>query len=109
MAIDPNCPRCRGIGWTCEVHLDEPMDHDGCSAFGEPCELCCPAGQLPELPPGFVPSFAIDLLLDRARSLPALTATARMTTPVAVQAADTADPADAQQEGTEGHPRRRHD
>jgi hypothetical protein len=54
------------------------MDHDGCTAHGEPCALCCPAGELPELPPGFLPSYAVDVLLDQARLRPEHTATGRL-------------------------------
>lgn len=55
MAIDPNCPHCKGTGWVCEQHSDQPMGHDGCLGPGMPCELCAPDGELPGLPPGFVP------------------------------------------------------
>ena len=60
------------------MHVDKPMDHDDCREGGEPCELCCPAGELPELHAGFVPCSAVDALIDRVRSFPQQSATGRM-------------------------------
>jgi hypothetical protein len=31
MAIDDNCPKCQGTGYTCEDHREEPFQHDNCS------------------------------------------------------------------------------
>ena len=100
------------------MHADKPMGHDDCSAAGEPCELCCPVGELPELPPGFVLSSAVDELLDLGRIRPHLTATGRLpgVTQEAFalratcgQAIDLSDAADVLHHATKGHERRRHD
>jgi hypothetical protein len=50
------CRRCFGEGWICEEHEDQPGNHGGCKAAGEPCPLCN-AGNPPRLPDGWV-SFA---------------------------------------------------
>jgi hypothetical protein len=37
MAIDDNCPRCKGPvepGWVCAEHQDKPWEHDGCGWGG---------------------------------------------------------------------------
>ena len=118
MAINPNCPQCQGIGWTCEVHVDKPMDHDDCRAAGQSCELCCPAGELPELPAGFVPSFAVDTLIDSVRSFP-YSATGRVTSaasdsnasvpmcPTCGQLMDLSDISDVLHHAAKEHDRRR--
>lgn len=35
-----DCARCRGIGWICEEHQEQPFPHDACAGPGEPCPVC---------------------------------------------------------------------
>jgi hypothetical protein len=48
--IDANCPLCTGVGWVCEDHPDQHMDHllpDGteCGGAGDKC-FCNPLAEL---------------------------------------------------------------
>lgn len=53
-----NCPICKGEGWVCENHRDQPWgDGDSCcGGAGSPCEWCnpCDAQTPPRMPPGHV-------------------------------------------------------
>jgi hypothetical protein len=67
----PECPFCRGTGWVCEAHTDQPSDCSSpdhpdachCGAPGEPCWFCLPSTmELEELPipAGFTGSIGTD-------------------------------------------------
>jgi len=38
----PDCERCKGDGWVCENHDDQPQCHDDCGGAGMPCPDCNP-------------------------------------------------------------------
>ena len=31
------CELCKGLGWVCEYHKNQPFLHDNCSGAGDPC------------------------------------------------------------------------
>lgn len=44
--LSPDCAKCRGAGWLCEIHPDQPFPHDDCPGPGDPCS-CNPEQAMP--------------------------------------------------------------